>query len=291
MMPTIPAFYSKNCGIAPRPTALFSLVTESKYHSYGPFSNALCVSDILKENNYHVYYVMGGELTDEGAKDFFDAHPIDAAVGKYELLRLGYSQMGTAYFIPDLSLYEYSKRILSEVKDEPFALYIVTANTHGPKNDLYRVEPECEKKYNDPRDVFLCLDKISFDFVKWCQAQPWYENTVIYLIGDHLTLPASIFMNKQNIKNHPHRQIYTLMLDGVHSNKVIKKEFTQLDFAPTFLESIGFVSPKFGLGYSLFRDTPTLVEKLGEKTFVEELQKSTDDFHKIVNGITSNKEE
>jgi len=260
---TLPSFYAKNCGIASRADNLDILKSE-EYREYARYPGKKCISDILKNMGYSVYFIMGGELTDEGAKNFFELHPISWAYGRLELEKLGYHKPKNFSHIPDGDLYDMAKKILNQNNGSPFALYIVTANTHFPEKGGHWIEEQCQSKYDDVRDAYRCLDKITYDFIKWCKSQPWYENTVIYLMGDHLAHANYRVFNWE--KHFTYREIYNLLLNsGYHGS--IHKEFTLVDFAPTFLESMGFTVQKFGLGCSLFHDSPTLVEKLGVKGF------------------------
>lgn len=262
---TLPSFYAKNCGIGSRADSL-DIVKSKEYREYARYPQKKCISDILINMGYSVYFIMGGKLTDEGAKNFFELHPISNAWGRLELEKLGYHKPKNFSHIPDGDLYDMAKKILNQNNGTPFALHIITANTHFPEKGGYWVEKQCQSEYNDVRDAYKCLDKITYDFIRWCKAQPWYENTVIYLIGDHL---AHANFRVFNWKQHfTYREIYNLALNsGYHGS--IHKEYTLVDFTPTFLDSMGFPVLKYGLGYSLFRENPTLVEKLGIGWFEE----------------------
>ena len=61
-------------------------------------------------------------------------------------------------------------------KNEPFLFTIATIDTHEPTTFL---DPKCDKKYGDNRDVILCADKMASDFIKWVQKQDFYKNTTI----------------------------------------------------------------------------------------------------------------
>lgn len=285
MRPTIPSFFAKNCGIPGRPDIFLA------YKNYTQFSNARCVFDVLKNNGYHTFFLTGGNLTDEGAASFFKTHPADFALGRKELLKMGVSQQDSTYFIPDSQVYKFAKRLLSEPQNNPFGLYIVTTDTHDSKNGNYYVEKGCKKQFNDFRDAIRCLDKVTYAFIKWCQSQPWYKNTVIYLIGDHLMRNSNLSSFPNKIAKYPNRQVYALMLDGSSNARKINRKFTQVDFAPTFLESVGFTCPALGLGHSLFREKPTLIERLGKKEMENGIQNGQNDFQDIVLGKTFSIEE
>ena len=106
---TLPSFYAKNCGIASRADNLDILKSE-EYREYARYPGKQCISDILKNMGYSVYFIMGGELTDEGAKNFFELHPISWAYGRLELEKLGYHKPKNFSHIPDGDLYDMAKK-------------------------------------------------------------------------------------------------------------------------------------------------------------------------------------
>ncbi|MBR6412136.1 MAG: LTA synthase family protein [Alphaproteobacteria bacterium] len=289
MVPTIPAFIAMNCGI-PRGTSIWKIFANLfKTKEYGGYPNAFCLSDLLAQYGWETYFIMGAKCTDEGNDKFLERHPMSVSVGKKELEKLGYLQKDSGYRIPDSELIRFIKETLNKKRtDAPFFVYFITGNSHAPKE--FVAEAFCEKKYGDGRDAIKCLDKQIFDFVRWCQKQPWYQNTIIYLVGDHLSwgLDKTEIFRVKNAKKYPRRQIYNLVLDGSNPlNKgVIKKEFTQVDFAPTILESAGFklLPRKWGIGVSLWSDEPTLVEQLGAKKFEQELEASQKDYFDMIYG-------
>ncbi len=114
-------------------------------------------------------------------------------------------------------------------------------------------------KWEHFKNVVSCSDKQIHDFVEWIKAQPFYSNTEIVIVGDHLTMSSSIFSKDMD------RTIYNTYINSIVQNKEHTKNrhFTALDTMPTILESIGYTieGHKLGLGVSLFSGLPTLLEK------------------------------
>ena len=88
-----------------------------------------------------------------------------------------------------------------------------------------------------------------------------------------------------NIKEYPYRQVYALVLNSPSNIQEVNRKFTQVDFAPTFLENLGFSCPALGFGRSLLNKEPTLVEKFGKKGMEIGIQNNQIDFQKIIGGI------
>ena len=68
---------------------------------------------------------------------------------------------------------------------------------------------------------------------------------------------------------YPSREIYNVIMDGTGEIKpqIIRKQFTQMDWMPTILESAGFFLPnsRYALGSSLLsKSNKTLIEEFGK---------------------------
>lgn len=287
MEPTLPSYVATNCGI-PRKIRL----NNSFKHSVRSVPRAVCVSDLLKQNGYDTTFIMGGHIEDENAKQFVEAHPYTTVISRKDFIETNYSPpqqkiTGSNDITPDSIVFKYAKDKLEQLgrSDKPFFMSIITANTHGPTFEY--LEQNCEKKYNDGRDNIKCFDKTVFEFVSWVQKQPFYKDTIIFLIGDHYMFSHNISKMKffdSTVKSRV-IQTFNVVLDGSSSKpQILHKKFTQIDWAPTILESAGFtLKPRrLGLGVSLWSDERTLLEKFYSiKNLKEKLKESEpfiDDF-------------
>ena len=295
MEPTFPSYVSTNCGI-PRNTSVIG--RDFRFpQTTGSYPLAICMTDILRKHGYDTTFIMGGHIQDERMDLFTDAHPYTTVMSREKFLSQGYSTKKQVItksndITPDAIVLDYAKnKIIDLTKtNKPFFISIVTANTHGPGYTY--IEPGCERKYNDVRDCFKCMDQKVVEFVRWVQNQPFYKDTVIFLIGDHpawrLSLKHMKWLDFNRVKAHDPAETYNLVLDGAAKEpRIIDKIFTQVDWAPTMLESAGFKlkQRRLGLGVSLWSDEPTLVEKFGSvRNFSEELYKSEPTFNKFFYG-------
>ena len=281
MEPTIPSYIATNCGI-PRNTRISSIQFR---RVVGAYPKAVCMTDILKKNGYDTTFVMGGHIEDENANQFVKAHPFSTVVGRDDFITQKYSTpehhiTGSNDITPDAVVFEYAKNKITKLSqsDSPFFISIITANTHGPA--FKYLESSCQKKYGDARDCIKCMDEVVGDFIKWCQKQPFYKDTVIFLIGDHPMFRGNLKKMKKwlNLEKIGIRETYNVVLDGSKNQpKIINRRFTQIDWAPTILESAGFtLEPhRLGLGVSLWSNESTLLEKFSSIEYLgEKLQKS-----------------
>lgn len=237
---------------------------------------AVCFPEILKQNGYQTALIKAADITFTQADVFAATHGYQSAEGVAEILK-GIPQneraplLGTFDGINDKALFEYAKQKLRTFNpNAPFMLTLFTLDTHTPR---YYKDKRCPAFFNDLRDVYLCTDQTVADFISWLKASPYYENTTVAILGDHL-LPARL-----KTKGRPRRAIYNTFLNLPNDKLKInrKKIFSSLDFAPTLLESIGVtLSPRaFGLGRSLFNQEKTLAEtETAKKLNLRLIQKS-----------------
>ena len=144
-----------------------------------------------------------------------------------------------------------------------------TADTHFPDGYLSKNAPTPHK--NQYANVISYSDKEAVNFIKWIQAQPFYDDTTIVITGDHRSMDKKFFKDFDPKYN---RTVFNLILNpAVKPNKTIDRQYAPLDFYPTTLSAMGveIKRHRLGLGTDLFSKKPTLIERDGFKKFDKEL--------------------
>ena len=244
-------------------------------NDYGSPNNflpgAVTLGDILKAQGYEQTLMFGATAKFGGLNYFYESH------GGFNML--DYDGVKEKGWIPkdykvwwgyeDDKLYEFAKRELTRLGEtgKPFHFVMETADTHC--QDGY-VSP----KTPTPRDsqyanvIAYSADEVT-KFVRWIQDQPFYENTTIVLIGDHLSMDKKFFADMD--KSY-HRTTFNLILNPANNLQYIPEErrfnrwWYNGDMFPTILASMGvlIVGDRLGLGTNLFSVTPTIMEENGE---------------------------
>ena len=228
------------------------------------FPDMVALGDILEDNGYKNYLMIGSEAKFGGRDTYFSQH------GDYELLDYNWAvkegKIPEDYYVwwgfEDEKLFEFAKEELTElsVGDEPFNFTILTVDTHFEDGWVCRL---CEDEFGDNQyaNVFACSSRQTADFVKWIQEQPFYENTTVILSGDHTT------MDKDFCKDVPgdyNRRTYTAILNSPVSPVNDKdRSYTTMDIFPTTLAAMGvkIEGDRLGLGTNLYSDKATLLEE------------------------------
>lgn len=244
---------------------------QNSYGSPGRFlPGAVTMGDILQAEGYEQTLMFGSSATFGGLRYFYETH------GDYTIL--DYDAVKEKGWIPknykewwgyeDDKLYEYAKAELTRLFEtgKPFNFVMETADTHFPDGYVSPNTPMTrESQY---ANVIAYSASEVTKFVRWIQQQPFYENTTIILIGDHLSMDTDFFLN---FDRSYLRTTFNLILNPAPSIGEIPEErlhnrwWANFDMFPTAMAAIGVKidGDKLALGTNLFSGTPTLFEENG----------------------------
>lgn len=257
---SIGALVATHCGIP----LIFSQERDMYINSFF-LPETICFPEILKANNYQTEILKAADITFTDADKFALTHGYDKAWGKDQILQQ-YPEFkqpqyqGTFGGLSDRALYDIAKKELARFSsDKPFLLTLFSLDTHTPTT---HIDSSCSKKFDDLRDAYMCADTAAADFISWLKNSPYWQNTNIIILGDHL-LPGRI-----KTKRHPKRSIFNVFLNLPQTHQISQdKQFSALDIPASILESLDFElkNHSFGLGRSIFSDEPSLLTKYGRK--------------------------
>jgi len=242
----------------------------------------ITLGDILEAEGYHQVLMMGSDATFGGRRYYFTNN------GNYEIF--DYNTAISQGLIPedyhvwwgfeDERLLTFAQEMLTELgqSDQPFNLTLLTADTHFEDGFLGDHCPEpFETQY---ANVLLCSSRQIYDFVRWIQEQPFYENTTVVIVGDHLTMQSleSPFWEEFPIADGYARMVYNAFINvPFQPESTTNRTFTTMDLFPTTLASLGveIEGERLGLGTNLFSNVPTLAEEVGLEEMNRELEQSS----------------
>ncbi len=247
--------------------------------------NAVCVPDLLSQAGYYTVFAGGTYLPFVGTDVFVREHHFNELWGRDELIAQHFAtqnDIGLEEFgVNDSALFQFAKQKLQElaVRKQPFFIALTTLDTHFPHG---YVQSFCNKTYNDTRDAIKCSDKILYDFISWCQQQPFFKDTVLVVLGDHLMMSSSDI--HELLGKNTRREPYNLIIaPGIPLPKHLDRLYSQMDWAPTLLDLLGLTSAhKLGLGTSLLREDKTWVEQVGPDAFEQELIKNSPQYKHLL---------
>ncbi len=253
----------------------------TKPNAYGAKNNflpgAITIGDILKDQGYEQSIMFGADATFGGLNFFYESHGdfkiLDLNGVKKEGLLPDYYNVWWGY--EDDKLYEFAKIELTRLYEtgKPFHFVMETADTHAPEGYLsVNAENKFDTQY---ANVVYYSQQEAVKFVRWIQQQPFYENTTIVIVGDHLSMADSFFENVTDYR----RTVYNLFLNvpediaNIPESYMKNRTWAAFDMFPTTLASIGvtFDGNRLALGTNMFSGEKTLLETDGRKNVNNEL--------------------
>ena len=267
-------------------------------NSYGSKDNflpgACTLYDLLKEQGYEQTAMFGADAQFGGLRYLFEAHG-DVKVFDIKYAREnGYvpKDYNVWWGYEDDKLYEFAKEEITRLYEtgKPFNFTMETADTHRPNGYLSPNAPTpYDKQY---ANVIAYSSSEAVKLIRWIQEQPFYDNTTIVVIGDHLSMDTEFFedFDKKYFRNQ-----YNLILnpvqgaDSVSESVCRNRQYANFDMFPTILSSMGvqIEGNRLGVGTDLFSGDKTIIEEYGLDTVNLELQKKSDYYNaKILNGNT-----
>ena len=145
--------------------------------------------------------------------------------------------------------------------------------------------PKIKNKFNNQyANAIYYSQNETYKFIEWIKQQPFYENTTIVIIGDHLSMCSDFFKNKNG-----NRTQYNLILnpspDLKYSKDCLKnRTWSNYDMYPTVLAAMGvkIEGNRLGLGTDLFSNEPTVFEEFGYDYVNKELAKKSEFYNKRI---------
>ncbi len=261
------ALFAKTCG-APIQLPIREVYLISPKGEFYP--NAWCLYDILAEHGYNESFLVGSSGTFAGLNHFVKTHKNQHLLdilhyAKERGEELSYKERGES--IDDKKLFVLAKDELNHLAEQnkPFVFTMMTLDTHFGSQEFSG--DVCGYKYGKEKNlknVVSCADFQIGQFIKWLEQQPFYKDSVIVLLGDHL-------MMNDSMKEDMIRHTLNIFINAeISADKTKNRIFTPFDIYPTIVESMGakISGHRLGLGTSLFSNIPTLTE---EKMTVEEM--------------------
>lgn len=252
-------------------------INQNGYHSDRFMNGTYTLGDLLEDNGYYNEFISAAKTSFGGLKEYYTRH------GNYEIIDINsLNKYGFTASKDDLGKWGFNDNFMFEItkkrldviskQDKPFNLQIASIDTHFIDGYVGKYsETKYKKQYEN---AYATTSRLTYEFIEWLRKQPYYENTTIVVLGDHLSMQDSFF-DKKGAKK---RYVYGCIINPIemtdnNKNRII----TALDSYPTIVAAIGgkIEGDKLGLGVNLFSDKKTLAEEYGLKYLDNELKKKS----------------
>ncbi|MBQ7740724.1 MAG: LTA synthase family protein [Eubacterium sp.] len=267
---------------------------KNTYGTDGKFlPGAYTLGEILEKQGYEQTFMVGSNANFGGLRYLYSTHGNWKIVDYNNAKKLGliprdYKQW---WGYEDDTLYRLAKDELTRLyqSGKPFNLVIENADTHrpggfvSPGKEMPQKSHYANALWNSDRDVKALID--------WIKQQPFYDNTTIVLIGDHLTMDSK-FIDDCRIPKSYLRTQYNVILNadpslGVPDKKVTQnRKWSNWDMYPTVIASVGgkIDGERLGIGTNLYSGKQTVYEEFGAKKVDKELEKGSEFYNENILG-------
>jgi len=213
-------------------------------HSPGKAEKLPVLTKLFKEKGYYTPFFYGGEPEFANIKSYLLHSGFDPIIGKDDFATKDMNSKWGAH--DGIVMDRVFENLNSSTK--PFFATWLTLSSHEPFETP--VPAVFETKNNTVKflNSLHYTDKVVGDFINKCSNQPWWNNTLIIITGDHgHPLPES--NNKAQDFRSP-----MLWIGGALNKKriVIDKVVSQLDIAATLSKQAGFDPGVFPFSKNIF---------------------------------------
>lgn len=256
---------------------------ENASDSQQAYANVTALGDILEKNGYTQEFLCGSNADFGGRKAFFQQHGKYSIMDLFQARKEGYLPAGYNdgwWGFEDYHLFDIAKSELTKMYalNQPFNLTMLTVDLHAP--DGHECD-KCDSQYaNVTANVAHCNDEQIQEFLEWCKSQPFYEDTVFVITGDHPRMDSSLVKGMDNYD----RTVYNVFVNTGMELDTPSRIATQLDMFPTVLSALGYTieGDKLGLGVNLFSNQQTISEIRGFNWLYDEIQKNSSAYDEIM---------
>ena len=245
-----------------------------KYSTF--LGGAYSIGQILQDNGYNNFLLLGSDATFGGRRSLFKQHG-DYEIWDFESAMLENKISEKIWWgYTDNLLFDYAKEKIIELskKEEPFNFTMLTADTHFPEG--YKCE-DCMNKWDEQyKNVISCSSKKVGEFIEWIQEQDFYKNTTVVISGDHLTMQSNFFEIEEG-QEYEKKVVNVIINSAIKTKNTKSRQYSTMDLYPTTLAALGvkIEGDKLALGTNLFSEEQTLIEKYGVENVNNELMKTS----------------
>ncbi len=220
---------------------------------------AVCLGDLLEEQNFDLTFLGGADLDFAGKGTFYETHGFAQVEGRDELMHtLDSPDYLSAWGLFDDSLYAVATDRFDQLAQQegPYGLVVLTVDTHHPFG--YLANACGEESFQDLGNKFLdavhCADKMAAEFIHHVLNSPDFEDTILVVLSDHMAMPNQV---RDQLEQGERRNLLLFFGQDIE-NGLNGKPGTTLDFAPTLLSLIGAKTDALGFSRDLRSANPTL---------------------------------
>ena len=244
---------------------------------------AYTLGELLQREGYEQTMMIGASASFAKLQYYYQSH------GNWKIFDYDYAKKEG--YIPedykefwgfeDEKLFDFAKEEITRLYEtgKPFNFTVETADTHYPSG---YITDEDETPFDTGyANALWNSDRRVTEFVEWIQEQPFYDNTTIVLIGDHLSMAGDFFEYYGFDDSYTRTQFNLILnpdpsvLEGQNAAVTNNRLWANWDYYPTIVAALGgkIEGNRLGIGTNLFSGEKTVFEQYGVDYVNNELEK------------------
>ena len=252
---------------------------------------AYTLNDILHDAGYEQTLMIGADAAFGSLDVYYESHGGVKVFDHAYALENGLIPEGYRVWwgYEDDKLYEFAKEEITRLYEtgKPFNFAMETADTHMPNGYLSK---NAKTPYdNQYANVIAYSTSQAVQFIEWIKQQPFYENTTIVIIGDHISMETNFFKH-YNFTDDYQRTQYNCIInpakgaDSFDESITRNRQWCNWDYFPTILSAMGceIEGNRLGVGTNLFSGEKTIVEEHGLEFINKEFEKKSEFYNKEI---------
>lgn len=201
---------------------------------------------VLKENGYHNLFFMTHEGQYDNMNAFFRTNGFDEVFSQEDYPA---DKVVNSFGVQDDFLYDYAIPVLNQraATGQPFFATLLSISNHPP----YVIPPYFHPKTSEPEtQIVEYADWALRKFFTEARKQPWFDNTIFVLEGDHGKLVGDAECELPQSYNHIPLMIYSSRITPEEKNSF----GGQVDIQPTVLGMLNIDYLQNNFGVNLLRE-------------------------------------
>ena len=239
---------------------MFSALCGIPFAHQGQANNAMhtlsiehlpCLGTVLARLGYRQSFIQGSDIAFSGLASLYAQMSYDEILGSEELKQMPEFESRErpsrwGYHDADVLRFALQRAVSLGEDARPFSLTVATVDSHHPGYPG-ALCPRYESKSGVLRAIH-CLDASVARFVDGFRASPLYDDTLLVLLGDHLSMRPPVRVQG--------RRVFAAFLGASVPTQVVTRAASHFDMAPTALELLGIQGVRYPLGASLLQRAP-----------------------------------
>ncbi|MES2200707.1 MAG: sulfatase-like hydrolase/transferase [candidate division FCPU426 bacterium] len=249
---TMGGIVGTQCGVPLRPQSIFRSINDEGEKAPAFLPGAMALGDVLRAQGYRNIFLEGASLSFAGKKKFLESHGYDRLLGRDEWVALGEDPKAMGdWGLHDDDLFRRARQEIDaqEKAGGLFNLTLLTLDMHPPG---YLCKTCARKGQSSFEGIVECSAEQVAGFVSYIRAKGYLKNTVVVVMGDHLSMINPVYAKLQSL---PERHVFNLFIADPIPKKN-REDIVHFDLLPSLLEFSGLdlAGHRMGLGVSAFAE-------------------------------------